>query len=56
MIKFDYRNADSSVIGTENGLDLANEFAQYKERISEIIADLNKRKDKQKGTRKKEEE
>ncbi len=46
MIKFDYRNADSSVIGTENGLDLANEFAQYKERISEIIADLNKRKDK----------
>ena len=46
MIKFDYRNADSSVIGTENGLDLASEFTQYKARISEIIADLNKRKDK----------
>ena len=46
MIKFDYRNADSSVIGTENGLDLASEFTQYKGRISEIIADLNKRKDK----------
>ena len=46
MIKFDYRNADSYVIGTENGLDLTSEFAQYKERISEIIADLNKRKDK----------
>lgn len=46
MINFDYRNADSSVIGTENGLDLANEFAQYKNRITEIIADLNKRKDK----------
>ena len=46
MINFDYRNADSSVISTENGLDLANEFAQYKNRITEIIADLNKRKDK----------
>lgn len=46
MINFDYRNTDSSVIGTENGLDLANEFAQYKNRITEIIADLNKRKDK----------
>jgi len=46
MIKFDYRNADSYVIGTENGLDLASEFSQYKEKISEIIADLNKRKDK----------
>ncbi len=46
MINFDYRNADSSVIGSENGLDLANEFSQYKDRIREIIADLNKRKDK----------
>ena len=46
MIKFDYRNADCSVVGQENGLDLASEFAQYKDKIAEIIADLNKRKDK----------
>ncbi|MBP3821274.1 glucose-6-phosphate isomerase [bacterium] len=46
MIKFDYRNADLSVIGAENGLDLAQEFENYKSQISEIILDLNKRKDK----------
>lgn len=46
MIKFDYRNADSFVVGSENGLNLTEEFANYKDRIAEIIADLNKRKDK----------
>ena len=46
MIKFDCRNTDCSVVGQENGLDLASEFAQYKDKIAEIIADLNKRKDK----------
>lgn len=46
MIKFEYRNADESVVGTENGLNLTQEFENYKDKIASIIADLNKRKDK----------
>lgn len=46
MIKFDYRNADALVVGAENGLNLSQEFDEYKEKIAWIIADLNKRKDK----------
>ncbi len=46
MIRFDYRNADSKIVGQENGLNLAEEFAAYKNQIAEIITDLNKRKDK----------
>ena len=46
MIKFDYRSADSAVVGSADGLNLSDEFAIYKDRIAEIIADLNKRKDK----------
>mgnify|MGYP002521962528 FL=1 len=46
MIKFDYRNADSAVVGSADGLNLSEEFATYKDKIAEIIADLNKRKDK----------
>ena len=46
MIKLDFRRADSTVIGEQNGLNIKQEFENYKERIAEIIADLNKRKDK----------
>lgn len=46
MIKFDYRSADSAVVGSADGLNLSEEFSIYKDRIAEIIADLNKRKDK----------
>ncbi len=46
MIKFDYRNADALVVGSENGLNISEEFAAYKDQIAQIIADLNKRKDK----------
>lgn len=46
MIKFDYRSADSAVVGSADGLNLSEEFAIYKDRIAEIIAELNKRKDK----------
>ncbi|MCQ2753527.1 MAG: glucose-6-phosphate isomerase [bacterium] len=46
MIKLNYRNADSLIIGQENGLDIAQEFTNYKERIAEIITSLNQRKDK----------
>lgn len=46
MITFDYRNADAMVVGSEHGLNIQKEFTEYKERITEIISDLNKRKDK----------
>lgn len=46
MLKLDYRNTDSRIIGEENGLEIELEFHNYKEQISKIIADLNKRKDK----------
>ena len=46
MLKFDYHNVDEMVIGEENGLNIKNEFAKYKEAIANIITDLNKRKDK----------
>lgn len=46
MLKLDYRNTTSAIIGNENGLDIQEEFASYKDTISKIIADLNKRKDK----------
>ncbi len=46
MIKLNYKNADANVIGKEHGLDIENEFSNYGGRISEIISDLNKKKDK----------
>ena len=46
MIRFDYRNADASVIGSEHGINIAEEFNNYREKIAEIITDLNQRKDK----------
>ncbi len=46
MIKLNYQNADKSIIGEENGLDIDAEFSNYKEQIANIIGDLNKRKDK----------
>lgn len=46
VLKLDYRNVKSSIVGNENGLDIEQEFENYKGRVTEIIADLNKRKDK----------
>ena len=46
MIKLNYKNTDEMVIGKENGLNLEQEFSAYKDTISKIIMDLNKRKDK----------
>src|SRR5574344_578476 len=46
MIKLNYKNTDAMVIGQENGLDIEQEFNNYQDTISTIIADLNKRKDK----------
>ncbi|MCQ2739633.1 MAG: glucose-6-phosphate isomerase [bacterium] len=46
MIKLNYRNVNSIVIGSENGLDIDSEFMAYKVVIKRIITDLNQRKDK----------
>ena len=46
MLKLDYRNTNSQIIGKENGLEIEKEFENYKETIAKIITDLNKRKDK----------
>src|SRR5574344_1468173 len=46
MIKFDWKNADESKVGCENGLNISSEFESYKNQIADIISDLNKRKDK----------
>lgn len=46
MIKLDYRNVNSFVIGEGNGLNIEQEFCEYKDCIRNIIADLNQRKDK----------
>lgn len=45
MIKFDYRGAESSIIGDEHGLNVQEEFNNYAEKISQIISGLNQRKD-----------
>lgn len=45
MIELDIRGADQKIIGNANGLNLAEEFENYKEKIAEIITDLYKRKD-----------
>lgn len=46
MLKFSYRNSAQNIIGSEHGLDLNFEFSQYQEKIKNIIASLNQRKDK----------
>ena len=46
MIELNYKYADSSVIGDENGLNIQQKFDEFKETIANIILDLNKRKDK----------
>ncbi|MFA7658368.1 MAG: glucose-6-phosphate isomerase [Candidatus Gastranaerophilaceae bacterium] len=46
MLKLDYRNVKSAVVGKENGIEVEQEFKNYKEKIAQIISDLNKKKDK----------
>jgi len=46
MLKFDYRNIKSDIIGQEHGLDIEQEFENYKEQIFHILMDLKSRKDK----------
>lgn len=46
MIKLNYRKSDSTVMGADNGLNLEEEFINYRETITNIITSLNQRKDK----------
>ena len=46
MIKLNCRNTDSMLVGSENGLNLQEEFESYRDRIKDIITSLNQRKDK----------
>ena len=46
MLKLNYKCADSSVVGESNGLNIQKEFDNYKDRIAEIITNLNGNKDK----------
>lgn len=46
MITLDYKRVDGKIIGEDNGLNLEVEFENYKDKIANIIVDLNKRKDK----------
>lgn len=46
MLEFNYSNVCSDVIGAEHGLNIQEEFNEYREKITRIIADLNSRKDR----------
>ncbi len=46
MLTLDYQNVDSSVIGLEHGLNVTQEFQNYKEKVAQIITELYERKDK----------
>ena len=47
MIKIDFKNVSSNVIGEKFGLDIESEFGVYAPKIEEIIKNLNFNKDKQ---------
>ena len=46
MIEFNYRNVSADILGQDRGLNLEEVFNQYEKKISDIILDLNLRKDK----------
>ena len=46
MLEFNWKNASSDVIGSEHGLNIQKEFANYKKDISKIVADLYSQKEK----------
>ena len=46
MIELNYRNVKQEIVGEENGLNIQEEFSNYKETIRKIIAELNSNKDK----------
>lgn len=45
MINYCWKNADAAVLGAEHGLNVQKEFENYREKISEIVADIYASKD-----------
>ncbi len=45
MLQLNCKNADEKVVGSDNGLNIQYEFEQYKDKIAEIITNLNRTKD-----------
>ena len=46
MIELNCKNISAMIVGEENGIDIEREFENYKDKIKNIITDLNQRKDK----------
>lgn len=46
MIELNYTGVKSEVIGADNGIDVELEFSNYKERIAQIINEINSNKSK----------
>lgn len=40
MLEFNWKNVDSSVIGSEHGIDVKKEFECYKDKVKEIVSDI----------------
>jgi len=40
MLEFNWKNVDSSVIGSEHGIDVKKEFDNHKDRIAAIVSDI----------------
>lgn len=40
MLELNYRNVDEAVLGTEHGINIKQEFLNYKDKISEIVSDI----------------
>lgn len=45
MLKFDWKNADATKVGSQHGLEVSKEFSIYKDRIAGIVSDLYATKD-----------
>lgn len=45
MINYCFKNADSSIIGEEHGLNVQKEFENHKEQIANIVSELYAKKD-----------
>ena len=46
MIELNCKNVNAMLVGEDNGFNIEQEFENYKDRIKNIITDLNQRKDK----------
>ena len=45
MLEFNWKNADSAIVGSQDGLDVQKEFNNYKDKVAEIVSDIYANKD-----------